>query len=194
MNNDPHQLKTERFPIVKLRTFHLNPRKGDVESIRESLRVNGQYKPIVCNVGTHTGRKNEVLAGNHTLMAARDEGWTDISVCWVDVDSDQASRIVAADNRTADRGGYDERLLAELLGELPDLKGTGFDQGDLDALISLLEPAADVDDQGVLDDTDRAGWPIIRCQVPPDVHQRWLLVDGEDDMHRVFTLLNEAGI
>jgi len=188
-----NELKTERIPVKELRTYRLNPRKGDVEAIRESLRVNGQYKPIVANIGTHTKRKNEVLAGNHTLMAARDEGWSHIAVCFVDVDDDQAKRIVAADNRTADRGGYDEAVLAELLGELPDLKGTGFDQGDLDALISLLEPAAD-DDEKILEDTDRAGWPVIRCQVPPDVHQRWLLVDGEDDMHRVFTLLNEAGI
>lgn len=194
MSTPPHELKTERIPVRELRTFHLNPRKGDVESIRESLRVNGQYKPIVVNVGTHTKRKNEVLAGNHTLLAARDEGWSHISVCWVDVDADQAARIVAADNRTADRGSYDESLLVELLGELPDLKGTGFNQGDLDALVSLLEPHAADDDEQVLEDTDRAGWPTIRCQVPPDVHQRWLLVDGEDDMHRVFTLLNEAGI
>ena len=194
MDTESHELKTERIPVKDLRTFHLNPRKGDVQSIRESLRVNGQYKPIVVNVGTHTGRKNEVLAGNHTLLAARDEGWATISVCYVDVDGDQAARIVAADNRTADRGGYDEQLLAELLGELPDLKGTGFDQGDLDALVSLLEPAAEDDDETILEDTDRAGWPVIRCQVPPDVHQRWQLVDGEDDMHKVFTLLNEAGI
>jgi len=194
LDTESHELKTERIPVKDLRTFHLNPRKGDVQSIRESLRVNGQYKPIVVNVGTHTGRKNEVLAGNHTLLAARDEGWATISVCYVDVDGDQAARIVAADNRTADRGGYDEQLLAELLGELPDLKGTGFDQGDLDALVSLLEPAAEDDDETILEDTDRAGWPVIRCQVPPDVHQRWQLVDGEDDMHKVFTLLNEAGI
>ncbi|MDX3097732.1 hypothetical protein PV417_24845 [Streptomyces sp. ME19-03-3] len=42
---------------------HPNPRTGDVDAIAESLRVNGRYKAIVVNRGTHTGRPNEVLAG-----------------------------------------------------------------------------------------------------------------------------------
>lgn len=72
-----------RLPVGELRTFHKNPRKGDVEAIAGSLRVNNQYRPIVVNRGTHTGRPNEVLAGNHTLMAARslaenDEAWNEI--------------------------------------------------------------------------------------------------------------------
>jgi hypothetical protein len=76
-----------------------------------------------------------VLAGNHTLIAARDAGWADIAVCWVDVDDDQAARIVAADNRTADLGAYDEEVLAALLGDLTDLDGTGYTEADLAALV-----------------------------------------------------------
>ena len=55
----------------ELNTFYLNPRRGDVTAIAGSLRTNDQYKPITVNVGTFTGRPNEVLAGNHTLMAFR---------------------------------------------------------------------------------------------------------------------------
>lgn len=184
-------LELEYVPVKELRTFHRNPRQGDVAAIQRSLRVNGQYRPIVANRGTHTGRLNEVLAGNHTLMASREEGMETVAVVWVDVDNDQCTRIVAADNRTADLGGYDERLLAELLGDLPDLDGTGYDPGDLDALVALLEgPAGDhPDDEDVLDDTDRAGWPTIKCQVPPEVHVQWLALEGHDDRERVESAL-----
>ena len=143
-----HALDTERVPVAELRTYHRNPRVGKPKAIAESLRQNGQYRPVVANRGTHTGRPNELLAGNHTLLAARDLGWETLAVSWVDVDDDQAARIVAADNRTADLGGYDDRLLAELLGDLPDLDGTGYDPGDLDDLLAQL------DEQGPDDDGD----------------------------------------
>lgn len=137
-----HDLTVTREPVARLHTYHRNPRQGDVATIRESLTVNGQYRPLVVNRGTHTGRPDEVLAGNHTLMAARDAGWAELAVCWVDVDDDHAARIVAADNRTADLGGYDERLLAELLGELPDLAGTGYTEDDLDRIVRDLADEA----------------------------------------------------
>jgi ParB-like chromosome segregation protein Spo0J len=131
-----HDLTVTRSPVVDLRTYYRNPRRGDVDAIAQSLTVNGQYRPIVGNVGTHTKRPNEVLAGNHTLMAARDLGWPDILVAWVDVDEDQAARIVAADNRTSDLADYDSDVLVELLGTLDGLEGTGFTDGDLARLLS----------------------------------------------------------
>lgn len=189
------ELALEYRPVRELRTYHRNPRQGDTHAIASSLRVNGQYRPIVVNRGTHTSRANEVLAGNHTLMAARDLGWEHIAVVWVDVDDDQCARIVAADNRTADLGSYDERLLAELLGDLPDLDGTGYDPGDLDALVALLEQGdAERSDEDVLADTDRDGWPLIRCKVPPELHARWLSIDGHDDQDRVRAVLDIAGL
>jgi ParB-like chromosome segregation protein Spo0J len=69
----------------ELRTYQRNPRQCDPTAIARSLAVNGQYRPIVVNKGTYTGRPNEVLAGNHTLIAARDLGWEHIAVVpsWV---------------------------------------------------------------------------------------------------------------
>lgn len=145
-----HELTVTREPVSTLHTYHRNPRQGNISVIRTSLLVNGQYRPVVANRGTFTGRASEVLAGNHTLMAARDAGWSDIAVCWVDVDDDHATRIVAADNRTADLGDYDERLLAELLSDLPDLDGTGYEPGDLEELVNGLLS----DDSGSSDSDD----------------------------------------
>ena len=136
----PAELEVTHYPTSDLRMFHRNPRIGDIERIKQSLTVNGQYKPIVVNTGTHTGRPTEVLAGNHTLKAARDLGWNTIAAVTVDVDDDQCVRIVAADNRTSDLGTYDDRLLLELLADLDTLDGTGYDPGDIAELERALQP------------------------------------------------------
>ena len=130
-----------------LHVFHRNPRRGDVAVIAASLRAHGQYKPITVNLGTHTGRANEVLAGNHTLMAFRDlresdpELFQEIKVHWVDVDDDMCNRIVLADNRTSELGGFDNQELIDLLKsvEVDNLASIGYDPKfvtNLDALIN----------------------------------------------------------
>ncbi|MET9318845.1 ParB/RepB/Spo0J family partition protein [Streptomyces sp. NPDC003038] len=139
--NIPDELLPLAVPVADLTPFHRNPRNGDVVSIRESLTINGQYKAIVVNRGTHTGRPGEILAGNHTFQAAVELGWEAIAATWVDVDDEAATRIVVVDNRTSDLAGYDSALLAEILEELPDLQGTGYDQTALDELLDTSLPA-----------------------------------------------------
>ncbi|GJF04947.1 ParB N-terminal domain-containing protein [Pseudonocardia sp. D17] len=167
-------LTLEYRAVSELHTYHRNPRQGDVAAIAASLRANGQYRPIVVNVGTHTGRPSEVLAGNHTLKAARDLGWESLAVVLVDVDEDQAARIVAADNRTADLGEYDERLLAELLGDLDDLDGTGYTEADLEKMIRNLEGApgsADLLDPDDAADRYKAKYGVIVECIDEDTQQ-----------------------
>jgi site-specific DNA-methyltransferase (adenine-specific) len=135
-----------RIAVKELSTFPGNPRKGQVDAIVESLKANGQYRPIVVNAGSLTGRKLEVLAGNHTLLAADRLGWPEIDVWIVDVDDEKAKRIVATDNRSSDLGVYDDHALFELLDSLSDLAGTGYSDKDLVALSKLQddpEPPAD---------------------------------------------------
>lgn len=144
--------ETSSFPANRLHTFHKNPRRGDVDAIAGSLKANGQFKPIVVNVGTHTGRPLEVLAGNHTLKAFRqlseqnpfDPTWHTILVHWVDVDDDMATRIVLVDNRSFDAGeGTDDAVVLELLRD--GTTGTGYSDSDLDALENAFgkQPPAD---------------------------------------------------
>lgn len=123
------------YPIDRLRPYHRNPRRGNIAVIAESLKTLGQYRPIVVNAGTHTGRPDEVLAGNHTLLAARELGWVSIDGVTVDVDDDTAARIVLVDNRSNDLAGYDDEVLAGLLSDLPDLTATGYTDEDLEALL-----------------------------------------------------------
>lgn len=130
-------------PVEGLKPYRGNPRRGNVELVAESLSTNGQYRPIVVRSSTR-----EVLAGNHTLAAAKHLGWTEIAATFVDVDDEQAARIVLIDNRANDVAAYDEAELAAILQGLPDLVGTGYAAADLDALVYGLEqePAESPDD------------------------------------------------
>lgn len=162
--------KTTAVLPSTLHTFHQNPRKGDIGAIASSLRRHTQYKPITVNVGTHTGRPNEVLAGNHTLLAFRQLGedhpdekqWLKILVFWIDVDNDTAERIVVADNQTGQLGGFDEEQLARLVqGFEGDIEGLGFGEADVADLMALLEETPpltdDDDDTPVSNDLSKPG-------------------------------------
>lgn len=140
--------QVERVMISDLSTYINNPREGDVDAIAASMKVNGVYKPLVVNRGTHTGRPYEVLAGNHSLKALRqiaeqnpdDDRWQRADVYVVDVDEDRAAKIVLADNRTSDLGGYDDRELVDLLQSVSgDLEGTGYDDNAVAELLHALE-------------------------------------------------------
>lgn len=138
-------------PIRKLKHYHKNPRRGNVEKVAESLKANGQYKDIVVNRGTLTGRPNEVLAGNHTMKAAKSLGWRKLDVNWVDVDEDHARRIVLADNGSTDDATYDAQLLSELLDDqkkdIGHLVGTTYNDEVLKKLLVEVDtdPLANID-------------------------------------------------
>lgn len=116
-----------------MKEFPNNPRRGDLELITESLAFHGQYRPIVAN-----RRTSEVLAGWHTVKAAKKLQWEMIAVTWVDVDPITAKRIVLADNRLTDLASYDDTALLDLLMMLEGLEGTGFNQDDLIKLESIV--------------------------------------------------------
>lgn len=126
-------MRTERVDVSTLTPYPGNPRRGNVSVIASSLATLGQYRPIVVQSATRY-----VLAGNHTLAAATMLGWDSIDVAWVDCDDATARRIVAADNRTSDLGGYDTEELLALLDDLPNLDGTGYEDDEVERLRTLI--------------------------------------------------------
>ena len=144
---------TEQVPLEDLTPFPGNARRGNVELVLDSLRTNGQYKPLV--VRRHDGTLT-ILAGNHTHLALLRHEEDDRAGCrdWelandrpcqicVEVDADDptalahiiecddatAARINLVDNKSADEGTYDDEALAALLATLDDdLVGTGYAQ------------------------------------------------------------------
>lgn len=180
-----HDLTTVDTPIDDLRPHPHNPRNGDTDLIAESLVANGQYKPIVATAdGT-------ILAGNHTYAAAMELGWDRLAVVRlnIDPDSDDAHRIMLADNRTADVGRYDDALLIELLKSLPTLEGTGYVPADLSALDSLLNDASYFDGDEFADRaleraaTARRAIVIKGC--PEPLWAWWRNLPGGNDLERL---------
>lgn len=134
-------LEIHEIPVGELKSFRGNPRVGNVSAIAESLRVNGQFRPIVVRRET-----NEILAGNHTWKAAQRLGWETIKVSFVDNISDEAAaKIVLADNRNSDLASYDDKALSVLLESLNgDVVGTGFTPEAVDTLIEQFKEVAPV--------------------------------------------------
>lgn len=141
-------LETVQVEADKIREHPQNPRKGDVEAIKESMQANGVYRPVIVQKSS-----GYILAGNHTYRAMRELGETLIPVVFVDVDDDTATRILLADNKTAELAKYDDKALAELLENIPDLDGTGFDERDLDALLLDLHNETEAAPSQTLADT-----------------------------------------
>ncbi|QZE10872.1 ParB-like nuclease domain protein [Gordonia phage ChisanaKitsune] len=144
-------LETKMVPLDELQLYHANPRIGNIDAIAASLKENGQYKPIVVNIGTHTELKNEILAGNHTYLGMKANGEKNIYASFVDVDDTRAKKIVLADNKTADLGEYDEKIIADLFKSLPDIAGTGYSTEEYEDLLASVgddfsDPDVDVDD------------------------------------------------
>lgn len=144
-------------PIERVRTSELdlypgNARVGDVDKIAESLKVNGQFAPIIAQRST-----GYVLAGNHTLRAARQLRWAEIDVSYIDVDDEQAKKIVLASNRTADLATYDLDALGVLLSSLDDLDGTGYTDADLAGLLED-DPGEEGDSR---DETKRVRYGVV---------------------------------
>lgn len=143
------ELELRTFKMEDLHPYYMNPNQGDVPSVAESLNVTGLYRPIVVNLGTLTGRPNEVLCGNTTWEASRRLKRPTIQATVIDVDDDVAAQIVIKDNQLARLGQIDRDVLAEVLSGIENPVGLGFTAAEVAQLLSALEePVAltDVDD------------------------------------------------
>lgn len=144
-------LTMEQVDIDSIKPFTGNARVGDVDSIRTSLRVLDQYRPVV--VWNET---REILAGNHTWKAAKANGRKRIWVQWVECKNrEEAKKINLVDNRSPELGTYDIPALVDMLGSLPDMEGTGWGQSDYDRMLMELgvsDPEPDPDPGDIPDD------------------------------------------
>jgi len=162
--------------INDLKSHPNNPRLGNVEAIAKSIQENGWWGTVVAQKST-----NHVLAGNHRVMAAKSLNIQTVPVYWVDVDDEQAVKILLADNRTNDIATYDSAILNQLLADLSisdNLLGTGYVDEDLELL--LLDT---VDVALLASDNEQVartleGLPEVTLDVPnfiPEAGSEWKL-------------------
>lgn len=121
-------MKVVKVPIDSVRLDPKNARKHgkrNLATIKASLEAFGQRKPIVLD------RDGTVVAGNGTLIAARELGWGEIWVERSELTGDDATAYALADNRTAELATWDKDVLAGALEGLKnfkiDMSAFGFD-------------------------------------------------------------------
>jgi len=125
-------LAIENRAVESLTLDPTNARKHNarnLEAIKGSLAEFGQTKPIVVADGV-------VIAGNGTLMAARELGWPTIATVDVSALTPTQRRAYAlADNRTAELAEWDDAELSAQLKALVDedfdLAAIGFSDEDM---------------------------------------------------------------
>ena len=138
-------MQSELVAISSLSLDPANVRKHpdkNIQSIIASLKRFGQQKPIVVDAN------GIVRAGNGTLMAAQQLGYTEIAIVRSPLKGSEATAYAIADNRTAELAEWDEGSLAEQLAALQiedeELAlATGFDEADIDALLAPDEVIED---------------------------------------------------
>jgi ParB-like chromosome segregation protein Spo0J len=107
----------ETIAIADLSLDPSNVRKHsrrNLDAIKASLRKFGQQKPIVVDA------KGIVLAGNGTLTAAQELGWTEIQIVRTELAGVEATAFAIADNRTAELAEWEEDKLNAVLKSLQD--------------------------------------------------------------------------
>lgn len=120
-------------PVSKLVPYVNNARTHSQEQVmklRSSLREFGFINPIIID------RDYGIIAGHGRLLAAKEEGITEVPCVFVDYLTEaQKKAYILADNRMAMDAGWDEELLRveieSLQGEAFDVSLTGFDEKEL---------------------------------------------------------------
>ena len=108
-------MQVEKVAIAELISDPNNVRKHNAKNImaiKGSLAKFGQQKPIVVNA------RNIVIAGNGTLQAASQLGWTHINIVRSDLDGFDAAAFGIADNRTSELAEWDDEVLNSTLAAL----------------------------------------------------------------------------
>ncbi|MER9606177.1 DNA methyltransferase [Mesorhizobium sp. M0243] len=113
--------------------------KKQIRQIADSIEKFGFTNPVLVD------EKNNVLAGHGRLSAARLLGWKDVPTLSINHLSEAQKRAyILADNRIAEKAGWDKQILAIELQALVDLDFdvslTGFDIPEVDLIISEFSP------------------------------------------------------
>ena len=134
-----------------------NPRTHSTAQIRQiadSIRQFGFTNPVLVD------RNNGIIAGHGRVVAAKQLGLETVpTICLEDMSEAEIRAYVIADNRIAEKAGWDRELLAlefQYLSELDldfDVTITGYSMPEIDVLIGelgaaqVVTSAADPDDE-----------------------------------------------
>ena len=141
---------TERFEKVnidKLIPYARNARlhsKEQIKQLRASLREFGFVNPCIID------KDYNIIAGHGRVMAAKEEGISDIPCVFAEHLTDAQKRAyILADNRLALNAGWDDEMLSVELSDLHanafDLSLLGFSDAEMNKLMGGMENVKDDD-------------------------------------------------
>lgn len=165
-------------PIADLSPDPRNARLHDrrnTDAIKASYAAHGQLKPVVVQAMADDGTAMVIRAGNGSLAAVRELGWTHLACVVVEMNDRDAIAFALRDNRTAELAAWDWQVVAQ---EMAAFESTpGFDAGTLGWSESEMAPLRETtwfkDAAGQLEDHERKD-----PEPKPDKHT--IKIDGED--------------
>lgn len=172
-------LRPLMVPIDSVQPHPGNNNNGDEDVVRESILVNGMYRPVQFQQST-----GYVLAGNTTWNVVKSLDALCIPVVGLPVNDIEALRILHVDNASAAQAKIDEGLTLEILQKIRDYEGSLEGTGVTDAQLAIMEHQAEVPLEFDVDPYE--GWPTLSAQVAPETFRAFMEMteDAEDDGNR----------
>jgi len=150
---DNEMLQHPSLEMLAPDSLEANPRnarthsKKQIRQIARSIERFGFTNPVLIDA------RNQIIAGHGRVAAARQLGLPEVPTLRLSHLSEVDKRAyVLADNRLAEKAGWDRDVLALELGELSgllmeEIDLTGFESGEIDMLLSDLDDAPDPADE-----------------------------------------------
>jgi ParB-like nuclease domain/DNA methylase len=155
------ELSISYQPIDVLRPFSGNARTHaphQIRQIAESIKEFGFTNPVL------VGTQNDIIAGHGRVAAAKLLGMREVATIRLDsLTPDQLRAYVIADNRLAEKAGWDKSILSIELQYLLsldtsfDVTITGFEVPEIDLILAESEPTQDAADEV----SEEAGGPPV---------------------------------
>jgi ParB-like chromosome segregation protein Spo0J len=169
----------EKVGVDSLSLDPANARKHgrrNLDAVAASLRRFGQQKPIVVD------SQGVVRAGNGTLAAAKEIGWSQIDVVRSDLPASELAAFAIVDNRSAELAEWDAEILGQLAeaGELGEL---GFSEDEVGRLIKGMHREGDSDQL-----PDAKFEVVVECRDEAEQKEIFERLSAEGFSCRLFTL------
>ena len=139
--------RLEQINIDRLVPYARNARthsKEQILQLRASLREFGFVNPVIVD------KDLNIIAGHGRILAAKEEGITEVPCVFAEhLTEAQKRAYIIADNRLALNAGWDAEMLSVEISELQgadfDISILGFDNAELNKLLSGIEDVEDDD-------------------------------------------------
>ena len=166
------KMKIETIPIEKLSPAIYNPRidlkpgDPDYEKLKKSIEEFDMVEPIVVNKMNGSYR---IVGGHQRFKILKARGDKEVEASVVELNETKEKALNIALNKIS--GDWDMPMLKDLLeeldqGQLEDIEITGFDEGEIENLLTQFNPISE-DEVPRLDEKSKVKCPECGCEFTP---------------------------